>query len=563
VVQWNNLRFYAGTGGASVLKFEVILHENGEILMQYHTTQTGQTGSTVPHQNGRSATVAIQNEAANIGLPFLREIVVNSQYQGVEPPGNLLHDNLAIRFYTAADTQAPVLTHTPVGNTFNPSPSLSVEAIDMSDITSLQLHYSTGGEWTALDPSGSSGSEYSFQLPELPLGSTLDYFFSASDEHDNSCTLPANAPAEHYQFRILPTAGTSVLLLYSGRQDYQHVELPVYTGLLNALDLAYDAYNWEEYEDYRIPNQYSAVFCYASVGSASSRADTLSYALMDYLEGGTPASPRNIFFSSDGWAYSQGGNPNSSPIKKLFNAYFRSYYVATGSGGGTNGLAGPDYLGYADGTILCLDNSPIGTATLEYPVHANSPDCIFRYTACPDWYADEVQYPGLGAVNAFAFEDGPVGGQAYLYHGVCATAVELPIYNAFYLSFDLSQLTDPAQRLELFQDLADWFGLEPVASEDPLAPAARTAVTGNYPNPFNPETTISFSLAVPAFASLEIYNLRGQKVRTLVREELSAGGHKALWDGRDEQGFPVSSAVYFARLSTPGAVATRKLILIK
>ena len=111
IVQWHNLRFLSGTGGQAQLKFQAILHENGEIIMQYHTTQTGQSGSTVPHQNGRSATVGIQNEATNVGLCYLREIVQNNEYQGVEPPGNLLFDGLAIRFFTGADTQAPVLTH--------------------------------------------------------------------------------------------------------------------------------------------------------------------------------------------------------------------------------------------------------------------------------------------------------------------------------------------------------------------------------------------------------------------------------------------------------------------
>jgi len=563
IVQWNNLRFLAGSGGSPVLKFQVIFHENGEILMQYQTTQTGQSGSSVPHQNGRSATVGIQNESANIGLCFLREIVQNNQYQGVTPPGNLLYDNLAIRFYTAADTQAPVLTHTQPGNTFDASPTIRLNALDLSPIATLQLHYLSPSGWTSLNYTSAYGNDYVFQLPALALGTDLVYYFSAVDALGNACTLPANAPASTYQFRILPTAGVNVLLAYSGRQDYQLTELPVYTNLFNSANLSYDIYNWEEYDSYRFPDQYQAIFCYASVGPAGSRGDTLSYALMDYLDNGTSANPKNLFFSSDGWAFSQGGYPNTSPVKKLFNAYFRSFYVPTGSGGGTNGLSGPDFLGYDNGSILCLDTSPIGTAALEYAVYANSPDCIFRYTECPDWYADTVQYPAIGALNAFAFEGGPVNGHAFLYHGVCATSVELPIYKAFYFSFDLSQLTNSAQRLELVEDLVDWFGISPVPIVDEQAPGYGTSITGNCPNPFNPETTISLTLKHTSNANLDIYNARGQHVRNLGHRVLSAGKHNFVWDGRDNAGIPVASGVYIVRLGTPGAVSSRKIMLVK
>ncbi|HOZ01475.1 MAG TPA: choice-of-anchor J domain-containing protein [Candidatus Syntrophosphaera sp.] len=563
IVQWNNLRFLAGTGGTSSLKFQVVIREDGELLMQYNTTQNGQSGSTVPHQNGRSATVGIQNEATNLGLCYLREIVQNNEYQGVEPPGNLLHDGLAIRFYQGQDTQPPVLTHTALGNTFDSSPLIKVNAIDLSAISQINLLYNTGGTWNTLDPASQQGSDYFFQLPELPLGAELHYYFMASDIQLNSGTLPAGAPADFYTFKILPTPETRMLLAYSGSQDYQHQELPVYENLLNSLDMDYDIYNWEEYPSYLFPLQYDAILCYASVGSYSVRADTLSLALMQYLDSGTTEDTKNVFFSSDGWAFSQGGFPNSSPMKKLFEGYFRTSYVATGFGGGTNGLAGPDVFIYSGGSILCRENSPIGDSGFEYPVYANSPDCIFRYDSCPDWYADQVQYPEIGAVNAFTFEDGPVDGHAYLQNGVCATALTLPIYKAFYFSFDYSQLTQLSDRLSLMQDLLDWFGITGTSGSDASAPGLKTRISGVWPNPLNPRGTVSFSLSKAASARLEVYNLRGQKVAILADAELPAGVHTREWDGHDASGRPVSSGVYLLRLQTPQASDSRKLILLK
>lgn len=563
VVQWDNLRFYAGTGGTPQLKFQVILYENGEFLMQYHTAQTGQTGSTVPHQNGLSATVAIQNASADIGLCYVQEIVVDNTYQGIEPAGNILHDELAIRFYNAEDLQPPILSHDEPGNTFNTDPLLSVNALDLSDITEVTLHYDAGGGWQTMPPTAQEGSDYLFQLPELPLGTELEYYFSALDEPGNDGTLPEDAPTSAFSFRILPSPEKEILIVYSGSQDYQLAELPVYEGLLDELGADYDVYDWEEYPSYRFPAQYDIILCYATARGTGSQADTLSLALQEFLDLGATDQPRNLFFSSDAYAADTHALPNSNPRKKLFNAYFRSYYVATGSGGGTNGLGGPDSHVYEDGSILCLSSSPIGEPTAEYPVYANSPDCIFRFEECPDWYADEVQYPDIGALNAFAFEDGPFGGQAYLYHGVCATSVELPVYKAFYFSFDYSQLTQQAQRLELMTDLLDWFGWEPVSAPEENTPIPRTAILGNYPNPFNPSTTISFSLRESVPAKLEIYNLRGQKVKTLVDGPLAIGRHSAVWDGRDEGGSPVSSAVYFVRLKAGGENVLRKIMLTK
>ena len=70
----------------------------------------------------------------------------------------------------------------------------------------------------------------------------------------------------------------------------------------------------------------------------------------------------------------------------------------------------------------------------------------------------------------------------------------------------------------------------------------------NYPNPFNPQTTISYDLPQSCQPSLKIYNMRGQLVRTLLGNEQSAGMHKVLWDGRDENGILVSSGVYMYKL---------------
>jgi hypothetical protein len=90
-----------------------------------------------------------------------------------------------------------------------------------------------------------------------------------------------------------------------------------------------------------------------------------------------------------------------------------------------------------------------------------------------------------------------------------------------------------------------------------------TSLNANVPNPFNPTTTISFELAASAQVSLRVYSVSGTFVRTLVEREMSADQHQVVWDGRDENGAPVSSGVYFYRLTAGGFSQTRKMLMIK
>ncbi len=85
----------------------------------------------------------------------------------------------------------------------------------------------------------------------------------------------------------------------------------------------------------------------------------------------------------------------------------------------------------------------------------------------------------------------------------------------------------------------------------------------NFPNPFNPTTTISFSIPKDDKVELKVYNIRGQLVKTLVNDHLEAGSHKAVWNGDNQQGSPVGSGIYFYRLVTPEKSIVRKMALVK
>jgi len=102
-----------------------------------------------------------------------------------------------------------------------------------------------------------------------------------------------------------------------------------------------------------------------------------------------------------------------------------------------------------------------------------------------------------------------------------------------------------------------------VSGDDPVSPSLVTALGSNFPNPFNPTTTIQFSLAEAGHATLNIYNTRGQLVRQLAKANMMAGKHQLIWDGRDSRGRSVSSGIYFYRLIAGKYSQSRKMILMK
>ena len=88
-------------------------------------------------------------------------------------------------------------------------------------------------------------------------------------------------------------------------------------------------------------------------------------------------------------------------------------------------------------------------------------------------------------------------------------------------------------------------------------------ILGNYPNPFNQSTTIEFVLPNFSFTSLVIYNIMGQHVRELIAENMAKGNYSVMWDGRNNNGRPVSSGVYFSRLNAGTISTTGNMLLLK
>ena len=170
-----------------------------------------------------------------------------------------------------------------------------------------------------------------------------------------------------------------------------------------------------------------------------------------------------------------------------------------------------------------------------------------QYDSTDDPYKDMawIQGKGWGSFKTYTWEisDGFIGGRQ---NGGSDFRINLPrpglLINRIFLGF---------------------LDYGPSKIQMPSARIADYHLDQNYPNPFNPTTTIQYQLAHPGYTSLQIYNLKGELVRTLVDAHQDAGVHNRKWDGRDDAGAKTSSGLYVYRLIADDFEQSHKMIKLK
>ncbi len=168
--------------------------------------------------------------------------------------------------------------------------------------------------------------------------------------------------------------------------------------------------------------------------------------------------------------------------------------------------------------------------------------------------------------QTFPFESGPIWDNIT---GTSITICNNPLNQSF--PFKLWSVDFDGDTSMSFTTPATPAGCLPICEELPPAKTTTensllpysTELMGNYPNPFNPSTTIKFSLATRDHVSLTVYNILGQEVVKLVNGERNRGENSVFWNGRDSSGVSVSSGIYFYRFVTGDVVQSRKMLLVK
>ncbi|MDZ4182490.1 MAG: FlgD immunoglobulin-like domain containing protein, partial [Candidatus Cloacimonadaceae bacterium] len=103
---------------------------------------------------------------------------------------------------------------------------------------------------------------------------------------------------------------------------------------------------------------------------------------------------------------------------------------------------------------------------------------------------------------------------------------------------------------------------EITANEDPLSPPMISSL-GSHPNPFTASAAISFKLETPGRTEISIFNIKGQKVRSLMNVDKAVGDHQVIWDGKDDTGSKLANGIYLIRLSSGNETRTVKAVLAK
>ncbi len=139
-------------------------------------------------------------------------------------------------------------------------------------------------------------------------------------------------------------------------------------------------------------------------------------------------------------------------------------------------------------------------------------------------------------------------GVSYLYELGAGTAYDFYVTTVNQAGME----SDPSNNVEFIV----------VNSEDLPTPLI-TKLNGNYPNPFNPTTMINFSIEQDKQVELTIYNLKGQKVKQLIKDQLPAGQHEIIWNGKDDNGKQAASGIYFYKMKSGDYQNSRKMLLLK
>ncbi|RLC52273.1 MAG: hypothetical protein DRH79_05080 [Candidatus Cloacimonadota bacterium] len=165
----------------------------------------------------------------------------------------------------------------------------------------------------------------------------------------------------------------------------------------------------------------------------------------------------------------------------------------------------------------------------------------------------------LTQINAYTTSVNPGDIELELYYGSRSA-----MQNKTIATYKCVSSNDPEkiqQSLNTGENAEAWF--VSLREDSSIIPSAIELTLTNYPNPFNPTTTISYNIPQDGKVSLEIYNIKGQHVRQLVSGSQPEGNYEVVWNGKDNIGKQVSSGIYYFRITVCGKTLNKKMLMLK
>ncbi len=224
----------------------------------------------------------------------------------------------------------------------------------------------------------------------------------------------------------------------------------------------------------------------------------------------------------------------------FFRNYLKASYVADDANVYQfSGVTGSIFEGLSN---LRFDNGTHGTYDVDYP------DCIEPF----------------GGSQVCLNYDGTSYHAAIQYEGTFGSSSK--VGRLVYFGFPYETIYPESSRNEAMERIVNYFGLnsavEVADHHDASENSGDWQLFQNYPNPFNPSTYIKFSIPKSAFISIEIYNVMGQRIKSLVNAKLNSGMHQINWDGTNDQGLKVSAGTYLLMMKSEDFIQTRKMMMV-
>jgi len=196
------------------------------------------------------------------------------------------------------------------------------------------------------------------------------------------------------------------------------------------------------------------------------------------------------------------------------------------------------------------------------------PDKFYAFGGCPIVNKFDVLEKTANGKYALSY---PVYNATNRYAAVASLQLNPAGFNVstMWFGFSYMALRDdqsgaPIDRFEIARDVLVWMQTMSNVNITPADALPKfTKLAQNFPNPFNPVTTIRFDLKEKGPVTLKVYNVAGQLVRTLVDNVRDAAAYSIVWDGRNNIGSDVASGIYFYKMETKDFSRTRKMVILR
>ncbi len=411
---------------------------------------------------------------------------------------------------------------------------------------------------------------------QMTPGSRIVYYFSATDGVGNTVTYPDDAPNSVYEFSILPingdTANPGILLVDKhGRRmpgedrNYLHTSQYYYEEMLGILGYEWDVYdvevpsgtNEQSYGPDSVAYKYydTQVWFMNEFNSYTiERFDQNN--LVFWLNRAGDGKERNLLLTGNdfGFELMQAGTETLS----FYETWLASDYVSNSVG------------------VVTVDSVPglrDNAGGYAFMTHDDG-ECILT-GGCPSLNYFDVVAPRGGIVGNELVADYVKDDNSTVGAGVAYTHASMG-YQTVNLGFGMEFMVDGMlpggyfatgmeDRADLMGNIMDYFGRIPSGPGTGVVDGGlKNALSNAYPNPFNPVTKIAYSVKEAGPVSIEVYNVAGRVVRTLLNTQLDAGASGyVVWDGADDNGEKCASGVYFYRIAAPGFATSRKMVMLK